>query len=157
MPGGDRIVAAVAEVGDELGIDPGVIEEAGQVAASEDFIPYAELLAEVTELLISRAGMDDVSAARLAREIVDRAQFHLTFGSNRQNVLGEGFEDLLRMLAVRVAKVPAEKIILRKKANRTSRIPGKPRSTQAHRVTRHRDYPGRPYRHAGHREMVAQA
>src|SRR5208337_1269865 len=44
LPGGAPIVAAVAEVGDELGIDPGVVEEAGQVAASEDFIPYAELL-----------------------------------------------------------------------------------------------------------------
>ncbi|HLN29245.1 MAG TPA: hypothetical protein VK395_15965 [Gemmataceae bacterium] len=117
LPGGAPIVAAVAEVGDELGIDPGVVEEAGQVAASEDFIPYAELLAEVTELLVSRAGMDDAAAAKLAREIVDRAQFHLTFGSNRQNVLGEGFEDLLRMLVVSVAKVPAEKIILRKKAH----------------------------------------
>ena len=125
LPGTAPIVAAVAEVGDELGINPGVVEEAGQVAASEDFIPYAELLAEVTELLVSRAGMDDAAAAKLAREIVDRAQFHLTFGSNRQNVLGEGFEDLLRMLAVRVAKVPAEKIILRKKANDLPGFQGK--------------------------------
>ncbi len=91
IPGAAPIVAAVAEVGNELGIDPSVVEEAGQVAASEDFIPYAELLVEVTELLVSRAGVDDASAAKLAREIVDRAQFHLTFGSNRQNVLGEGF------------------------------------------------------------------
>ncbi len=75
LPGAAPIVAAVAEVGDELGIDPGVVEEAGQVAASEDFIPYAELLAEVTELLISRAGMDDAVAAKLAREIVDRDRF----------------------------------------------------------------------------------
>ncbi len=28
--------------------------------------------------------MSELAAAGLAREIVDRAQFHLTFGSNRQ-------------------------------------------------------------------------
>jgi hypothetical protein len=115
--GGGQIIAAVAEVGQDIGVASGVIEEASEVARPDDFIPYADLLAEVTELLINRAGMDAHPAAKLAREIVDRAQFHLTFGSNRQNVLGEGFEDLLRLLAVRVAGVPAEKIVLRRKAN----------------------------------------
>jgi hypothetical protein len=116
-PGGEQIVAAVAEVGGDLGLPPEVIEEAGEAARPEDFIPYAELVAEVTDLLVGRAGMDDASAAKLARDIVDRAQFHLTFGSNRQNVLGEGFEDLLRLLAVLVGGVPPEKITLRRKAN----------------------------------------
>ena len=70
--------------------------------------------------------MDHAAAEKLARDIVDRAQFHLRFGSNRQNVLGEGFEDLLRLLAVRVAGVPAEKIILRKKANELPGFQGVP-------------------------------
>lgn len=125
-PGSDQIIAAVAEVGGDLGLAPGVIAEAGEAAEDEDFIPYAELIAEVTDLLTRRAGLDDAAAAKLARDIVDRAQFHLTFGSNRQNVLGEGFEDLLRLLAVRVAGVPPEKIILRRKANELPGFQGTP-------------------------------
>lgn len=101
-------------------------EVAAEAAAAEDFVPYAELVAEVTDLLVRRAGMEEAAAAVLARDIVDRAQFHLTFGSNRQNVLGEGFEDLLKMLAVRVAGVPEAKIALRRKASELPGFQGKP-------------------------------
>ena len=65
-PEAEAIVAAVAEAGDELGVPAGIVEEATHAAKSEDFIPYAELLAEVAELLVSRAGMDNASAAGLA-------------------------------------------------------------------------------------------
>jgi hypothetical protein len=116
-----RTVIAVAEAGDQLGLPAEVVgqakEVAGDVEEAADFVPYAELVAEVTDLLVSRAGMTETAAAALAREIVERAQFHLTFGSNRQNVLGEGFEDLLRLLGVHVAGVAPEKIVLRRKAN----------------------------------------
>ncbi len=117
----DQSIATVAKGGEEIGLAPEVVEEAREIAAEaepgEGFVPYAELVAEVTDLLIGRAGMKEAAAAALARDIVDRAQFHLTFGSNRQNVLGEGFEDLLRLLAVRVAGVPEDMIALRRKAN----------------------------------------
>jgi hypothetical protein len=123
------IIVAVAEAGEQLGLPANVVEEAkettGEVEESADFVPYAELVAEVTELLVVRAGMDEAHAATLARDIVDRAQFHLTFGSNRQNVLGEGFEDLLRLLAVHVAGVPSEKIVLRRKADKLPGFQGK--------------------------------
>ena len=119
--GQGEAIVAVAEVGEQIGLAPEVVEEAKEAAIEverdEDFVPYAELVVEVTELLISRAQMSETSAAGLAREIVDRARFHLTFGSNRQNVLGEGFEDLLKLLAVRVAGVPPERIVLRRKAD----------------------------------------
>ena len=120
-PGQGTTLAAVAEAGDQLGLAPRVADDAAkaaqEAAEAEDFVPYAELTAEVTELLIQRAGMAEAAAASLAREIVQRAQYHLTFGSNRQNVLGEGFEDLLKYLAVRVAGVPPEKILMRRRAN----------------------------------------
>jgi hypothetical protein len=113
--------AAIAKAGEQLGLKGEVVKEAREEAAEDeahqDFVPYAELIAEVTELLTSRAGMKEQAASALARDIVDRAQFHLTFGSNRQNVLGEGFEDLLRLLVVRVAGVPEEKVVLRRKAD----------------------------------------
>ncbi len=116
-----QAMVAVAESGEEVGLAEEVVEEAreaaAKAAAEEEFVPYAELVVEVTELLVSRAKMEEAAAALLAREIVDRAQYHLTFGSNRQNVLGEGFEDLLKLLAMHVAGVPEGKIILRRKAN----------------------------------------
>ena len=134
--GQEQAIVAVAETGDQLGLPANVVEEAkeaaGEVKKSASIVPYSELVAEVTELLVTRASMDDASAAALARDIVARAQFHLTFGSNRQNVLGEGFEDLLRLLVVRVAGVPEEKIILRRKANELPGFHGTPK--QARRI-----------------------
>jgi hypothetical protein len=127
-------LAAVAQGGEKIGLAPEVVEEAKEIAAEseagEDFVPYAELAVEVTDLLIGRAGMKEAPAVALAREIVDRAQFHLMFGSNRQNVLGEGFEDLLKMLAVRVAGVPEDRIALRRKANE---LPGFERTPEGQR------------------------
>jgi hypothetical protein len=64
------------------------MEIAAEAAAGEDFVPYSELVAEVIGLVISRAGMKEAAAAALGN-IVDRAQFRLTFGSNRQKALGE--------------------------------------------------------------------
>jgi len=117
-PQGQTLVA-VAKTGTEAGLAPTIVQKAKEAVeeAKEALVPFAELVAEVTELLMTRAGMKDAAAVSLARDIVDRAQYHLTFGSNRQNVLGEGFEDLLKMLAVRVAGVPEDKIVLRRRAN----------------------------------------
>jgi hypothetical protein len=134
--GREQAIVAVAGMGDQLGLPASVVEEAkeavGEVKKSASIVPYSELVAEVTELLVTRASMDVASAAALARDIVARAQFHLTFGSNRQNVLGEGFEDLLRLLVVRVAGVPEDKIILRRKANELPGFQGTPK--QARRI-----------------------
>lgn len=117
----EQSFAAVAKSGEQLGLAPKVVREAIAAAteaeAEEDFRPYADLVAEVTDMLITRASLKEASAAALARAIVDRAQYHFTFGNNRQNVLGEGFEDLLKMLAVRMAGVPEDRIVLRRKAD----------------------------------------
>jgi phosphoribosyl-ATP pyrophosphohydrolase len=117
----EQALVAVLKSDKQLGLASKVVEDAkeaiAEAEAKDDFVPYAELAAEVMEMLVNRAGMGETAAAALARDIVDRAQYHLTFGSNRQNVLGEGFEDLLKMLAVRVAGVPQDRIALRRKAN----------------------------------------
>lgn len=122
-------VTAIPETGEDLGLPENIVEVAaemtGEASKTEDFVPYAELVAEVAELLMSRAGLTEAASATLAREIVNRAEFHMTFGSNRQNVLGEGFEDLLRLLAVRVSGVSEEKIVLRRKADKLPGFQGK--------------------------------
>ena len=118
-------VEPVRGSGVELAID--AVETAHQAAeAAKDFAPYAELVAEVTQLLIDKARLDKQAAEALAKEIVRRAEYHLTFGSNRQNVLGEGFEDVLRLLAMKVSNVPAEKIVVRRKASELAGFQAKP-------------------------------
>jgi hypothetical protein len=125
-----QTIEAVANVGEDLGLPEEVITSAHEAAAAiqgeEDFVPYAELVAEVIELLVTKAKMKEIAAGDLAREIGDRAQYHLTFGSNRQNVLGEGFEDLLKLLAIHIAGVPEDQIIVRKKANELPGFQGTP-------------------------------
>jgi hypothetical protein len=119
---------AIAKAGEKAGLPAQVVDKAAEAVEpgqGENFVPYAELVVEVTELLMQRTGLGEAEAERLAREIVNRARDHLTFGSNRQNVLGEGFEDLLRLIVVRVAGVSAEKIVLRRKADKLPGFQGK--------------------------------
>ncbi len=69
-------------------------------------------LADITALL-QDAGLTPDQAAALGREIDQRARTFFTLGNKRQNVLGEGFEDLLTTLLQRVANVPATRIRIR--------------------------------------------
>lgn len=121
---------AVAALGKKIGVAPAAVEQAREAAerseAAADFVPYAELVAEVIDLLVRRAGMNAGDAAGLAREIVDRSRYHLNFGKNRQNALGEGFEDLLKLLAVRVARVPEARMIVRREADQLPGFKGTP-------------------------------
>lgn len=122
--------SAIASLGADIGLAEGVVAEAEKEAeaasAEADFVPYAEFVAELVELLMIEAHMSDTAASELAPKIVERAQYHLTFGSNRQNCLGEGFEDLLKLLAVQVAGVPEDRIIVRKKADKLPGFKGTP-------------------------------
>lgn len=85
--------------------------------SDEEFILDAELIAEMTIILVNRLKLDDATASKVANELADRARVHFKYGSNRQNVLGEGFEDLLRLLITKVAGIPADRIIIRRKAD----------------------------------------
>jgi hypothetical protein len=116
-----QTVMAAAEEGEAIGLPQAAVQDAKESAETvkeeADVVPHAELLAEVTDMLMARAGLGHKAAISLARDIVSRAQYHFTFGSNRQNVLGEGFEDVLKLLMVRVAGVPEDKIAVRRKAD----------------------------------------
>lgn len=63
--------------------------------------------------LLQDAGFSPERASVLGREIDQRAKTFFTLGNKRQNVLGEGFEDLLTLLLQRIANVPAERIRVR--------------------------------------------
>jgi hypothetical protein len=110
-----EIVAAAAESQDET---------------PESYIPDADLVAEFTSLIGERLDKADRQAELLARQLVARARLYFTVERKRQNVLGEGFEDLLQLLMIRVSHVPKDRIEVRKRADK---LPG-----FAHESTRER-------------------
>lgn len=70
--------------------------------APRSYVPDADLVAEFTTLIGERLGKADRQAELLARKLVARARLYFTVERKRQNVLGEGFEDLLQLLMIRV-------------------------------------------------------
>lgn len=87
----------------------------------ESYIPDAALVVEFTNILSERLGHSEREARELAREMAVRARVYFTCERKRQNVLGEGFEDLLELLMVRISQVPRERIVVRQSADR---LPG---------------------------------
>lgn len=99
---------------------PGEIAEAAK-KEEPAYVPDADLVAEFTTLIHDRLGTSNGKAETLARELVAKARFYFTVERKRQNVLGEGFEDLLEILMIRVSGVPKEKIVVRARADK---LPG---------------------------------
>lgn len=83
--------------------------------------PDAELVAEFSTLLAHRVNLPQSEVESLARTLVARARLYFTVERKRQNVLGEGFEDLLQLLLIEVGKVPADYIRIRTRADK---LPG---------------------------------
>jgi hypothetical protein len=98
-------------------------EEIVEAAKAEEpvYVPDADLVAEFAALIQKRLGESTATAEWLAREMVAKARFYFTVERKRQNVLGEGFEDLLQILMIRVSRVPPERIRVRIKADK---LPG---------------------------------
>jgi hypothetical protein len=84
-------------------------------------VPDADLVGQFTALLAQRTPLATPEVEALARDLVAKARFYYTVERKRQNVLGEGFEDLLHLLLTRVANVPDAAIRVRKKADQ---LPG---------------------------------
>jgi hypothetical protein len=108
---------ASSAVTEEL-TEAAVEEEGGE---PESYVPDAALVAEFTALVSERLGLAGKQVEALAREMVERARFYFTVERKRQNVLGEGFEDLLELLMVHVSRVPKERISVRVRADK---LPG---------------------------------
>jgi hypothetical protein len=80
----------------------------------------SELVA-VIEQVLRGEGVADSRVRPVARHLEVLSRDFFTIGNKRKNALGEGFEDLLYLLLVRVARVPPEKIALRRPV---SELPG---------------------------------
>lgn len=83
----------------------------------EPYTPDASLVAEFSSLLMQYARMPQSQAESLAHDLVSRARYYFTVERKRQNVLGEGFEDLLQLLIEKVSQVPSDRIVVRRRAN----------------------------------------
>lgn len=109
-----EIVLAATNNGQDSDIEP-------EDTTSEPYVPDADLVAEFSALLVSRTRMAPADAESFAHELVAKARFYFTVERKRQNVLGEGFEDLLQLLMLRVSHVPEQYIKIRQRANK---LPG---------------------------------
>ena len=81
------------------------------------YTPDVSLVMEFAALLQQHAKMPPTEAELFARELVARARIYFTVERKRQNVLGEGFEDLLQLLIVAISRVPDKYIRVRQRAN----------------------------------------
>lgn len=92
----------------------------------------SELISAITEILRAE-GLTDERLPPVVRQIESLSRDFFTVGNKRKNALGEGFEDLLYLLLLRVAGVPPERIALRKPV---SQLPGFRRAPVRRRGTR---------------------
>ena len=94
-------------------------------------MPDSDLVAEFARLLTVEAGIQQATAESLATRLVARARLYFTVARKRQNVLGEGFEDLLQLLMIHVGHVPDDYILIRTRANK---LPGFQRESKRQRL-----------------------
>jgi len=113
----DEIAQAIAEEGEDALSEEVVAEADDATEQPADYVPDADLVAEFTQLLIGRLQLTAEVAEPLARTLVGKARYYFTVERKRQNVLGEGFEDLLQLLIAKLTTVPADQIAIRKKAD----------------------------------------
>jgi len=81
------------------------------------YTPDVSLVMEFAALLQQHTKMPQPEAESFARELVARARVYFTVERKRQNVLGEGFEDLLQLLVTKIGRVPDKYIRVRQLAN----------------------------------------
>ena len=79
-----------------------------------------DLVTTLTQLLRAE-GLAPERSETVARQMELLSRDFFTIGNKRKNALGEGFEDLLYMLLLRVSEIPADKVALRQPV---SKLPG---------------------------------
>ena len=100
-------------------------------ATEESFVIDAELAVEMMLILQERTSLGQEAAHDLACYLTERARRHFTVERKRQNVLGEGYEDVLHHLLVEVSGIDQSLLKLRKRANT---LPGFQGRTERDRI-----------------------
>ena len=95
-----------------------MVQEAARLSARvPGVVADADFVTETAKILASRLGTESNLAEDVAREIVGKARYYFNVGRKRQNVLGEGFEDLIELLVAKLTTVPADRLKLRRKVD----------------------------------------
>jgi len=130
---GEEVIQAVVEASEESGLPAELVEKVEEAvpAESDAYVPDADLVTEFATLLIDLVRMEEWEAEVLARRLVARARYFFTVERKRQNVLGEGFEDLVHLLALEIARIPAVRMKVRQKADL---LPGFKRQSSRERI-----------------------
>lgn len=93
----------------------GCVAEFRRTTMKEEVDPELESeLVALLKAMLTEQGVADEKAQHLARRMEATSRDYFTIGNKRKNALGEGLEDLLYLLLRRVAKVPEDKIALRR-------------------------------------------
>jgi hypothetical protein len=108
----------VADILDDVSQE-GVVDSIGEPEDSS-YTPDYELVVEFAAILGQRLRMPRQHADSLAKDLVARARFYFTVERKRQNVLGEGFEDLLHLLMINIGRVSPDRVKVRQRANTLS-------------------------------------
>lgn len=107
----------IADILDEASTTLASVEsETGELEA-DSYTPDSELVVEFAAIIGQRLHVSKQHADLLAKDLVARARFYFTVERKRQNVLGEGFEDLLHLLMVNVGMVSPSRVKVRQRAN----------------------------------------
>jgi len=118
----ERFGLTLAQLPDEIDVlFKGCVAEWKRTRPEEiDPETESELIAAISNLLHDE-GIPEARSNALSRQIEVLSREFFTMGNRRKNALGEGFEDLLYLLLLRVSKIPPERIALRKPV---SELPG---------------------------------
>lgn len=102
----DQVIEQIVETAESV-----LQNETTKISTDED------LIAEFAQIILERTNLQRSQAEQLASTLAKRARLYYTLGNKRQNVLGEGFEDILRLLLIEVAQVSTHQIVMRTRAN----------------------------------------
>lgn len=82
----------------------------------------SEFMSEISEMIGTRiGGLERAVVSALVRDIDRSAEHYFTIERKRQNVRGEGFEDIQHGLLLNLLKIPEEQVLLRVRADK---LPG---------------------------------
>lgn len=113
----DELALAVVEEGAETLPASAVKEAAALVEQEPGFVADADLIAAFATVVTRELSATSGEANTVAHELVKQARNYFTVQRKRQNISGEGFEDLVQLLVERLTTVPPDRLFIRQKAD----------------------------------------
>lgn len=113
----DELALAIAEEGAKTLPATAVKMAAAMVANTPAFVADADLIAIFADVVAKQFNVSDEKANAVANELAQRARNYFMIQRKRQNILGEGFEDLVQLLVEKLTTVPRDRLFIRQKVD----------------------------------------